>query len=164
MKIRLTTKEDIPHLMRLFDTAKAFMRATGNHEQWTGGYPTEEVILNDIAHGWSHVMTDSSGAIVGTFCLMTDPEPTYGVIHGSWLNDSPYVTIHRIASDGSAHGILKTAVDFALATGKDVRIDTHADNQPMHNAVGKLGFHLCGIITLADGSDRTAYQLPNVKD
>ena len=162
MEIRLTRKEDIPQLMEVFEIAKKFMRSTGNLEQWINGYPTEDVLMNDIANGWSHTVTDNTGNIIGTFCMMTVPEPTYIIIRdGEWLNDSPYVTIHRIASDGSTHGILRKAVEYALMTGKDVRIDTHADNLPMRNAVTKLGFTRCGIINIADGSERIAFQFVN---
>lgn len=162
LDIRLSVEEDIPRMMEIFDVAKEFMRRNGNMSQWGDSYPSPEVIANDIANGWSHVMLDNAGKPVATFCLMTTPEPTYStIVDGNWLNDLPYLTIHRIASDGSRSGILKMAVEFALGLGKDIRIDTHADNHPMHNAVTRLGFTRCGIITLADGSKRTAYQLIN---
>lgn len=162
LHIRRSVVEDIPRMLEIFDIAKGFMRRNGNMLQWSDNYPSPEVIANDIANGWSHVMLNSDGKPIATFCLMTTPEPTYSTIrNGSWLNDLPYLTIHRIASDGSLHGILKRAVKFALNTEKDIRIDTHADNHPMHRGVSRLGFQRCGIITLADGSDRTAYQLIN---
>lgn len=163
MKIRLATIEDIPILMEIFEIAKRFMRANGNHDQWINGYPSEEVLIADIAKGWSHIITDDNEEhILGTFCMMTVPEPSYTIIKdGDWLNDKPYVTIHRIASEGSTKGVLKSAIDYALSTGNEVRIDTHADNRPMRNAVEKLGFKRCGIINIADGSERTAYQLIN---
>ena len=163
MRIRHTTIADLPRIMKIFEIAKIFMRVHGNHHQWTDGYPAESVLLNDIDKGWSHVITTDDGdRILGTFCLMTEPEPTYSLIDGNgWLNERPYVTIHRIASDDTTHGLLKNAVTHALATGCDIRIDTHADNHPMHHAVKQLGFTRCGIITLADGSLRTAYHLVN---
>ncbi len=160
--IRATSQCDIPRLMEIFDIAKAFMRLNGNMSQWSDNYPSADVILRDIANSWSYVMVNRDGKITATFCLMTTPEPTYEVIKdGRWLNDNPYLTIHRIASDGSAHGILAKAVKYALKSGKDIRIDTHADNRPMHLAVKELGFKRCGIINLADGSERIAYQLVN---
>lgn len=163
LHIRLTRRDDIPRLMEIFDIAKAFMRRNGNMTQWGENYPSAATIGHDIANGWSHVVVDKNGVIVATFCLMTVPEPTYSVIRdGKWSNDNPYLTIHRIASDGRCRKILERAVGFALRSGMDIRIDTHADNSPMHHAVSKLGFERCGIITVADGSERTAYQLTNI--
>ena len=69
-----------------------------------------------------------------------------------------YGTIHRIAGDGSG-GILKTAVAFAKRRISHVRIDTHEDNYVMQKAVTKQGFEKRGIIYIADGSPRLAYDL-----
>ena len=40
-----------------------------------------------------------------------------------------------------------------------LRIDTHEDNHVMQQAVQKLGFRKCGIIHIADGTPRIAYDL-----
>lgn len=156
--VRLTRLSDIPTVMRIFDAAKMYMRASGNMEQWVGGYPAESDILADIDRGYSFII-ELAGSPVGTFCLMTAPEPTYAVIDGAWLGDTPYVTLHRVASDGSLSGIFHIACMFAAQLGKDIRVDTHAMNLPMQRAVLREGFTYCGIITLRDGSPRLAYQL-----
>jgi RimJ/RimL family protein N-acetyltransferase len=62
------------------------------------------------------------------------------------------------ATDGSG-GILRTAVEFCKKLSNHIRIDTHHDNVVMHNAVAKLGFVRSGIIHLANGSPRIAYEL-----
>lgn len=47
---------------------------------------------------------DETG-IHGVFALFDGAEPTYAHIEeGEWLNDEPYVTIHRLAGDGRVHG------------------------------------------------------------
>ncbi len=134
------------------------MRASGNMEQWSDGYPSADVIAHDIAAGWSRVM-EASGHIVATFCMMTEPEPTYAAIAGQWLNDTPYITLHRVASDGSISGVFARAVAYALQFCSNLRVDTHADNHPMQRAIIAAGFCYCGTITLNDGSSRLAYQL-----
>lgn len=134
------------------------MRAHGNAAQWAGGYPSRGVLLDDIGRGWSHVIVHD-GRVVGTFCLMTDEEPTYKTIEGAWTSTRPYVTIHRIASDGTCGRIFRQAVDFARRLGRDIRVDTHRDNGPMQVAAVREGFVYCGIITLADGGKRLAYLL-----
>ena len=66
--------------------------------------------------------------------------------------------IHRIASDG-AGGILNAAVEYGKQQIDYLRIDTHEDNRVMQHAVQKLGFRRCGLIYIADGSPRIAYDL-----
>ncbi|MCM1021368.1 MAG: GNAT family N-acetyltransferase [Muribaculum sp.] len=157
MKIRKTEIMDIERVLEVFDSARQYMRASGNMEQWVGNYPSEEVIRSDINRGWSHVI-ELNGEIVATFCLMTTPEPSYSDIDGEWLNDEPYVTLHRVASDGTSRGILHTAVEYAALSYANIRVDTHADNRPMLDAIGREVFARCGVVTLADGSLRTAFQ------
>jgi hypothetical protein len=48
--------------------------------------------------------------------------------------------------------------DFALSQCKNVKIDTHRDNIPMQRALEKKGFSYCGIIHIANGDERIAYQ------
>ena len=45
MKIRLATKKDLPEIITIFESARAFMRENGNQEQWNGIYPGEADIL-----------------------------------------------------------------------------------------------------------------------
>ncbi len=154
--IRKSTLADIPEMLRIYSRAKAAMRASGNNSQWTGPYPGAEAAEADIARGWSHIV-EVDGHAAGTFCLMDAPEPTYSGGNCKWLSDAPYLTLHRVASDGTTGGILAAAVGFAAERGLDIRIDTHADNAPMRHLLPALGFTLCGTIYLADGSPRLAY-------
>ena len=82
----------------------------------------------------------------------------YTYENGEWLNDNPYVTIHRIASDGKIRGIFACAVDYCRNFCDDVRIDTHESNLVMQGLIEKNGFQRCGTIYVADGSPRIAYQ------
>ena len=70
----------------------------------------------------------------------------------------PYGTIHRIAGDGSG-GVLAAAVSFGKTRINHIRIDTHHDNKIMQKAVAKQGFRRSGIIYLANGDPRIAYDL-----
>ena len=42
--------------------------------------------------------------------------------------------------------------------GGFIRIDTYRDNQIMQHVIKKYGFGYCGIIFLANGDERLAYQ------
>ena len=49
MIIKPCTIEYIDDAMQIFDDARAYMRANGNLSQWGNGYPSKEVILQDMA-------------------------------------------------------------------------------------------------------------------
>lgn len=159
MNTRLATVADLDDIMRIYDTARQTMRATGNHTQWLNGYPQIELIQSDIAQGKSYVICDDDNMPHAVFMFAIGDDPTYGVIEeGAWLNDEPYGVIHRIASDGQLRGIIPTAVKFGAQRIDNLRIDTHADNVIMHHVLAKAGFKKCGIIYCQDGTPRIAYQ------
>ena len=159
VSIRHTRMEDIPRLQALFSHARSFMLETGNPSQWTAAYPSEELLRKDIGSRDSYVVEDEKQTVIATFVLRGGVDPTYDVIYeGRWLNDAPYATIHRIASDGTRKGILHLAMQFALLDYRNIRIDTHRDNQVMRNAIAKEGFVYCGIIHCWNGDERVAYQ------
>lgn len=158
MTIRKSRTEDLPRLMEIFSIARRFMAETGNPSQWAEDYPGEEVLLSDIGKGDSYVVLQD-GRIVATFVLRAGNDPTYDVItQGSWPDDAPYATIHRIASSGECKGILHLAMQFALQSYSSIRIDTHRDNLVMRKAIEREGFWYCGIIYCWNGSERLAYQ------
>lgn len=160
MEVRKATIADIDTILHIVDEARVIMRENGNMTQWDNGYPSREVIAEDIAadHAFVCVMDQE---ITGYFCLATgqDPEPTYNAIEGGkWLNELPYGVIHRLASGRKAKGIARSAFDFAFSKTNTVRVDTHADNLPMRNFLQKDGFTYCGTIYVSDGSPRDAFQ------
>lgn len=157
--VRDTRTEDIDRVLEIFDRARAFMVSQGNLSQWQNGYPSASQIEKDISIGCSHVITTTDGRIVGTFYFYLGEDPTYDTIDGEWPDNNLYGTIHRIASDGTMHGIADTALEYCLEQIADIRVDTHADNRPMQNWATSRGFVYCGIIRIADGSPRLAYQL-----
>lgn len=157
--IRPATLRDIPDIMRIFSAARAFMRQNGNMTQWSGGYPSEDIVRQDIALGESYCI-EEDGNVGAVFTLLSRPDPTYKIIYdGEWKSEAPYGTIHRIATDGSVKGVVAKAVQFALKTHSTLRCDTHEDNLPMQHALTKAGFDYCGIIHLENGEPRLAYQL-----
>ena len=159
LEIRKTRKEDIPRLKQIFATARQFMASNGNPDQWAPSYPSDEQLLNDINNGDSFVVISDSRQIVATFVLHAGIDPTYNTIYeGQWLNDAPYATIHRIASNGEVKGIFRLALQFALNRYDNIRIATHHDNIVMRNAIMQNGFSYCGIIHCWNGDERMAYQ------
>ncbi len=157
LMIRRAEMPDLYRIMKIYKYAREQMIASGNPDQWGYTYPDEELIKDDIKEGHCHVICDE--AIHGVFSVTDGPDETYQVIEkGKWLNDAPYVVIHRIAGDGQAHGILKSAIDYSKGISQNVRIDTHEDNAIMRHLIEKNGFIRCGIIYVRDHSPRIAYQ------
>lgn len=156
--VRKSVPEDVDRLKDIFALARHFMESTGNPDQWGDGYPSEELILDDISSGDSYVCV-SEGRVVATFVLRGGDDPTYAQIYeGQWLDSTPYATIHRIASSGEVKHILHIALQFALTRYDSIRIDTHSDNKVMQAAILKEGFRYCGVIRCWNGTERLAYQ------
>lgn len=159
MTIRPTEPGDLKTVMDIYDIARRFMRACGNTTQWVNGYPSEEYITGEIESGHSFVCLDEDSEIVGTFCLILGDDPTYTRIDdGAWLNDAPYGVIHRMASSGKRKGVAAECVKWCFGRCNNIRVDTHRDNQVMRSFLEKQGFYQCGIIYVADGTERIAYQ------
>jgi RimJ/RimL family protein N-acetyltransferase len=159
MEIRLTEEKDIPAVLGIYDQARVFMKENGNPTQWTTGAPDKASLSRDLERRVSYVVWDN-GVIVGTFALIT-PDPNYGEIRGRWLNEEPYIAIHRMAS--IKRGVGTFVLTEVCSKYKNVRIDTHRDNVPMRNLLRKMGFVHCGVIVLLDkdNSPREAYMKTN---
>lgn len=133
------------------------MKANGNPDQWRDTNPTEAVIISDIQNQNSYVM-EQDGIICGVFTFIIGEDPTYQTIEGKWKRDGVYGAIHRVASGGRTRGIFRRCLQFCETKISNLRIDTHRDNQIMRHLIEKYGFERCGIIYIADGSPRIAYQ------
>lgn len=157
--IRQATPADLPSVMQVVEAAKGFMRQSGNLHQWVDGYPSEDVIMTDIEKGYGFV-AEENGRTVAYFAFVPSPEPTYSKIYGgAWLdNKLPYHVVHRIASYPDVHGIFSDIIRFCFSHDNNIRIDTHRDNTIMQHNILKHGFTYCGIIYLASGDERLAYQ------
>lgn len=154
--IRHAKTEDMERLLEIFKLARSFMRKSGNATQWSGGYPSREVLEEDIELDRLYVM-DECGEIYAVFVMADGPDPTYAYIDGEWESDEDYGVIHRVASDGSHRGVFADIAAFAREKYLRLRIDTHEDNIPMQRAVEKEDFIHRGTIYLANGDPRRAY-------
>ena len=134
------------------------MRENGNREQWGNSHPARELIEIDIRQRKLYVCIDDQ-KIVGVFYFAIEDDVTYRVIEdGAWLNDEPYGVVHRIASAEGGKGAATFCLNWAFKQAGNIRIDTHEDNQPMRGLLSKLGFVYCGIIRIASGAPRMAFQ------
>ena len=171
LTVRVANESDLDEIMVIIEAAKEFIHSQGIH-QWVNGYPSSDVILDDIKSGRSYVLVDEdNGAIMATSFISFDGESTYDKIYeGNWLtgDDSrDYIAIHRVAISVSSRGrglsgkIIDFASDFARKKGRQsLRIDTHGDNKVMQKVLESLGFSQRGIIYVAEDNDpRYAYEI-----
>ena len=158
MHIRKTQPQEIPRLLEIYDHAKKFMREHGNPNQWNGAYPQPELLEQDITEGNSYVC-EEDGEILGTFYFRQGIDPTYVTIYqGQWRNDAPYGVTHRICVAAHQRGVASFCLNWCFEQCGNLKIDTHRDNTVMQNLLQKNGFVYCGIIHLANGAERLAYQ------
>lgn len=159
MNIRKTTSQDFEEVLKLYEEARTFMKENGNPTQWGAVYPPVEAVEADIAAGKSYVC-EEDGRLLGTFFFAVEADPDYAVIEdGSWLSGGDYAVMHRVACPGRQKGVGSFCVNWCVEqSGGDLRIDTHDDNLPMQHMLEKNGFKRCGIIHLANGDARIAYE------
>ena len=171
MNIRKTTPTDIDAVMSIIEEARGTIAALGI-DQWQNGSPNRAMIEEDIALGQGYCV-EAEGAVIGTFALIENGEPTYDRIYdGEWqtsdrCNDgtAAYLAIHRVAisvacrGSGISTAIINHAADTARRLGRvSLRIDTHRGNVVMRRMLEKHGFVHCGTIYLQNGDERVAYE------
>ena len=135
------------------------MQKTGNGSQWGTTYPPVEQVEADIREGKSYVC-EAEGILSGVFYFSEGPDPDYAKIYeGSWIGNENYHIMHRVAAPGRVKGAGSFCIRWcAKHSGWDLRIDTHRNNLPMQHVLEKNGFQRCGIIHLANGDERIAYE------
>lgn len=160
MEIRKANMQDLPEILKLYAEARRFMQETGNGTQWGTSYPPKEQVEADILAGKSYVC-EADGVLAGVFYFSEGPDPDYAKIYeGSWIGNGPYHVMHRVAAPGRVKGAGSFCIRWCVEhSGRNLRIDTHRNNLPMQHVLEKNGFTRCGIIYLADGDERIAFEI-----
>lgn len=156
LNIETARPEDFEALQRVYAAARRFMEETGNPDQWGKTSPRTEVLQKHLDRGNLYAVK-KDGRICGAFAFIPGEDPTYGYIDGAWGSDAPYAAIHCVASDGTIRGVFRACVDFCGARCGHLRIDTYKDNVIMQRCIEGQGFVYRGVIYLANGSPRMAY-------
>ena len=159
LTIRRSTYGDLPRLMELYREGREIQLSIGDLYQWKEGYPDESTVRSDIDCGVGYVVEDG-WTVVGAFACIPGEDPTYRIIEGGrWADEEqPYLTIHRLVGTKGHHGIALACFDWCAEQLDNIRIDTHEDNSIMRHCLEKAGFTYCGIIHLANGDPRIAFQ------
>lgn len=166
MTIRRGTPKDLPAIARLYEAARASLKAMGVDQWQEGNYPGEQDAIADINAGHCYVL-EENGEVLAVACLAFGKEPTYEIIEqGEWAADpAEYGFLHRIAVSPKAKGrgcagkmfdeLKRQAQERGITV---LRGDTHRDNLPMQRVMAKNGLRCCGVIHLEDGSERLAFE------
>lgn len=163
---RVATMHDLDEIERIYAHARDVMAKNGNPTQWGTVFPKLESTLDDIKQHRllllvDHEGPDESERILAQFALCQGKDPMYGHIEGAWLDDAPYVTIHRIASSGLGKHAARDCITWTVNHYGNVRADTHPNNRAMQHILETTGFARCGLIQLTDRTadvTRIAYQ------
>lgn len=155
---------NLPGIMEIIAQAQEYLRVTGI-DQWQNGYPNEDVIRKDIERENSYVLIEGDH-VLATAVLEFGGDPNYKkIFEGAWRSEGEYGAIHRIAvncqykGQGLGKRMLDSLMVLTLERGIDsLRVDTHKDNHSMQRMLIKNNFQYCGVIFLADGSPRVAFE------
>lgn len=161
MRIRKAEFADLPRLLEIYRAARKFMVEHGNPRQWAAsGWPPDDRILKDIEEQRSFVCEEEGHIGAVFYYIFGAEDPTYAEIEGSWLDESPYGVVHRIATDGSLKGAAEFCLRWAIEGSGHLRIDTHPDNANMLGLLKRLGFTQCGTIHVEEDRDpRYAFEI-----
>ena len=166
MTIRSATKKDIPSIMEIIKDAQLHL-ANQKIDQWQDGYPTVEIIENDIANNESFVVVNERDIPFATTMFTTSPEPTYTNIEGNWVTpvSISYGVIHRLAISAKhrKQGMAKSVFqEFENRLVKNniysMKVDTHRGNKGMQHMLTSIGYQYCGVIYLESGDERLAFE------
>ena len=141
---RGAVRGDLPQILQIYAHAREAMAASGNPTQWGDNFPPQELLEEDIDSNRLFVYV-VNGQLLGVFAFILGASLGLG-------------TIHRLASSGKSKGVASAVIEWCLEHCQSLRADTHADNQIMQHLLEKNGFTRCGIIHVADGTPRIAYQ------
>ena len=155
MNIRKAILNDLDIIMNMISVGRKHIE-TYHIDQWINGYPSKELIKEDVDNKRGYVLLDND-EIVGYF-VKFDYDECYDKIDGQWLNDTSYVAIHRTVVKYFNKGLGSKMFDEIKKKYKHIRVDTHKGNISMNKCLLKNGFIYCGVIYLKDNSPRNAYE------
>ena len=162
VNIRMATPTDEPAIWELLQQAIQRRKAAGS-TQWQDGYPNPTVVQNDIQKSQGFVLTIHN-VIAAYVAIIINDEPAYDGIEGTWLSNSNFVVLHRIAvaddfiGKGYASQLLQWAEQWAMEKQIwSIKADTKYDNKGMLHLFEKLEYQYCGEVFFRGGA-RMAFE------
>ena len=153
--IKKAQLKDLDEIMKMIVEGRKHIQEYGI-PQWINGYPSTETISDDINNDRGYVLIKDN-EIIGYFVILHH-DPCYDKIDGQWLDDSPYIAVHRTVTKYFNKGLGSLMFDEIKEKYDHIRVDTHEGNISMNKCLLKNNFKYCGVIYLADGAPRNAYE------
>ena len=156
--VRLAKINDAQQISEIFEDAKEKF-ANDKTFQWKGDYPNINNFYDDLKKE-KVIVYEEDGKILGTATVVFSIDKNYNEINGKWINNEKYISIHRIATRkgylkrGIASALFKEAEIVALENNiRNIKIDTHRNNNSMRSLLVKLNYLECGVIILLNRDD-----------
>lgn len=153
--IKNASLNDLDTIMFMIEEGRKHIQSY-NIPQWINGYPSRETIKEDIDNNRGYLLIDNNETI-GYFVII-EYDPCYDKIDGKWLDDSPYIAVHRTVTKYFNKGLGSKMFDEIKNKYNHIRVDTHEGNISMNKCLLKNSFKFCGVIHLSDNSPRNAYE------
>lgn len=153
--IKNASLNDLDTIMSMIEEGRKHIQSY-NIPQWINGYPSRETIKEDIDNNRGYLLIDNNETI-GYFVIIKY-DPCYDKIDGKWLDDSPYIAVHRTVTKYFNKGLGSKMFDEIKNKYNHIRVDTHEGNISMNKCLLKNDFKYCGVIHLSDNSPRNAYE------
>jgi GNAT superfamily N-acetyltransferase len=161
----ILTLATLPHrdwILHQIDGCRQQMAAHGSG-QWQGKEPSLATIEEDIFNHRYYVLFEDHQPCGGA--ALMNHEPGYDqLLEGKWLNQDPYMVIHRFFIAPSFQGrhlskILLNHLEQQVQRHhiRNVRIDTHALNQPMCGLLNRQQYIAVGKAWLPQAGERLVY-------
>jgi len=171
---RLARGADLDEITAIFEAGRAYLKAQGIVQWQCQNGPSREKAERDVREGYGYVLIQD-GKIAGYTALVPgDPGPDVfpPLTEGEWDERHPhYLAIHSVGMAEFARGrglaipFLNAMVEQAKALGyKDIRIDTHPDNQIMQKVSTQAGFVRKGTMVIPGSESGTRYVYQIVVD
>lgn len=149
-------------IMEQIDGCRPLM-AKHNSGQWQGHEPSVATIEKDIYYQRFYLLLENEQPCGGAALL--NHEPAYdSLLEGHWLNAEAYMVIHRFFIAPSFQGrhlskMLLAQLEHRIEQYqmRNVRLDTHALNQPMRGLLARLQYSQVGRAWIANAGERLVY-------
>lgn len=165
MQVRPARNSDISDITRCASRIREEYFEANNIPQWQNGYPSKEDFSGDIESGRLFVMYLGE-VLIGFISVGFAADPCYFDIEdGAWSSSEPYAVVHRFGINPDWHRMGMGTALFGVATRlceakkvSSIRVDTHESNAAMIAFLEHNGFKKAGVIHLANGDPRLAFE------
>ena len=117
MKVCKAIIDDLNEIIDIYHIAVNHMFMENNTNQWSKDNTKFVRLVKKHIDNNEFFVVKNDDEIVGFFAMIEGIDVTYNNIDGKWLNNDPYITIHKIASKyyqkGIASFMLNYVIDYA---------------------------------------------------